>query len=32
MAGGIELIGLPTDAGASHRGAIMGPGALRVAR
>lgn len=27
----IELIGLPTDAGASHRGAIMGPAALRVA-
>jgi len=31
MAGDIELIGLPTDAGASHRGAIMGPAALRVA-
>lgn len=27
----IELIGLPTDAGASHRGAVMGPAALRVA-
>jgi len=27
----IDLIGLPTDAGASHRGAIMGPAALRVA-
>ncbi len=31
MSGEIELIGLPTDAGASHRGAIMGPAALRVA-
>lgn len=31
MAGDIELIGLPTDAGASHRGATMGPAALRVA-
>lgn len=27
----VELIGLPTDAGASHRGAAMGPAALRVA-
>ena len=27
----IELIGLPTDAGASHRGAVLGPAALRVA-
>ena len=27
----VELIGLPTDSGASHRGAAMGPAALRVA-
>lgn len=28
----LHLIGLPTDAGASTRGAVMGPAALRVAR
>ena len=27
----IRLIGVPTDAGASRRGACMGPAALRVA-
>lgn len=27
----IDLIGIPTDAGAPHRGAVMGPTALRVA-
>ena len=27
----IQLIGVPTDAGASRRGACMGPAALRVA-
>src|SRR3990170_1524365 len=27
----VSLIGIPTDAGASKRGAVMGPAALRVA-
>jgi arginase len=31
MSSTVGLIGLPTDAGASHRGATMGPAALRVA-
>ena len=27
----VSLIGVPTDVGAGHRGALMGPDAIRIA-